>query len=178
MTAEVATAEQLAIIEGRARSVAEMFFNRVAESGEREAYRFPDEDENWQSLTWAETGVRVTNIAAGLVSLGIGLEERVAIASGTRVEWILADLAIYAAGGATTTVYPSTLAEDVAYILADSNSKVVFAEDADQVAKLRAHHSELPAITKVVTFDGTSDGDWVITLADVEQAGVAYLAEH
>ncbi|CAN5362059.1 long-chain fatty acid--CoA ligase [soil metagenome] len=178
MTAEVATAEQLAMIEGRARNVAEMFFNRVAESGEREAYRFPDEDENWQSLTWAETGVRVTNIAAGLVSLGIGLEERVAIASGTRVEWILADLAINAAGGATTTVYPSTLAEDVAYILADSNSKVVFAEDADQVAKLRAHHSELPALTKVVTFDGTSDGDWVITLDDVEQAGVAYLAEH
>ena len=49
----------------------------------------------------------------------------------------LADLAIICAGGATTTVYPTTIAEDVAYILTDSGSEVVFAENADQVAKLR-----------------------------------------
>ncbi len=49
------------------------------------------------------------------------------------------------AGGATTTVYPSTMAEDVAYILADSECRVVFAEDDDQVAKLRDRRAELPA---------------------------------
>ena len=60
----------------------------------REAYRYPDEDEDWHSLTWAETGDHVTRLAAGLVALGVQPEERVAIASGTRYEWILADLAI------------------------------------------------------------------------------------
>ena len=59
-----------------------------------------------------------------------------AIASGTRIEWILADLAIMSAGGATTTVYPSTQHEDVAFILADSQAKVVFAEDQVQVTKV------------------------------------------
>ena len=67
------------------------------------------------------------------------------------------------AGAATTTVYPSTMAEDVAYILGDSDSHVVFAEDDAQIAKLRAQRADLPALTKVVTFDGTADGDWVIT---------------
>ena len=172
------TAEQIAVVENRARNVAEMFFARVTGSPNREAYRYPDKNEVWQSLTWAQTGERVTNIAAGLVSLGIQPEERVAIASGTRIEWILADLAINAAGAATTTVYPTTMGEEVAYILADSDSRIVFAEDDDQVAKLRARHSELPSVSKVVVFDGTADGDWVMGFGELEELGKAYLAEH
>jgi long-chain acyl-CoA synthetase len=178
MPAPVVTPEQLAVIENRAPSVSALFFDRVATSGPREAYRYPDTDEVWQSLTWAETGERVTRLAAGLVSLGITAEERVAIASGTRVEWILSDLAIMAAGGATTTVYPTTMAADVAYILADSDSRVVFAEDDEQVAKLREKHSELPSVVKVVVFDGTADGDWVIGFDDLEALGAKHLAEH
>ncbi|MFC5679285.1 AMP-dependent synthetase/ligase [Aeromicrobium endophyticum] len=178
MPAPVVTPEQLAVIEGRPTSVSAMFFDRVKSSGSREAYRYPDADETWQSLTWAQTGDRVTRLAAGLVSLGIQSEERVAIASGTRIEWILSDLAINAAGAATTTVYPTTMADDVAYILADSDSKVVFAEDDEQVAKLRAKHSELPSVGKVVVFDGATDGDWVISFDDLEALGEKYLAEH
>lgn len=178
MPAPVVTPQQLAVIENRAPSVSSMFFDRVKKSGPREAYRYPDENETWQSLTWSQTGEKVTKLAAGLVALGIQAEERVAIASGTRIEWILSDLAVMAAGGATTTVYPTTMAEDVAYILADSDSRVVFAEDDEQVAKLREKHSELPSIVKVVVFDGTSDGDWVISFDDLETLGAKYLAEH
>ena len=178
MPAAAATPEELEIVNGRAHTVAGMFYSRVRESGPREAYRYPDRDEVWQSLTWDETGDRVTRLAAGLVSLGILPEERVAIASGTRIEWILADLAVNAAGAATTTVYPTTMADDVAYILADSDSRIVFAEDDEQVAKLREKHSELPSISKVVVFEGTSDGDWVISFDDLEKLGEGYLADH
>jgi long-chain acyl-CoA synthetase len=178
MPAPVVTPEQLAVIENRAPSVSALFYDRVKKSGPREAYRYPDENDAWQSLTWAETGDRVTSLAAGLIALGISAEERVAIASGTRLEWILADLAVMAAGGATTTVYPTTMAADVAYILADSDSRIVFAEDDEQVAKLREKHSELPAIVKVVVFDGTADGDWVIGFDDLEALGAKHLADH
>ncbi|EFQ83592.1 AMP-binding enzyme [Aeromicrobium marinum DSM 15272] len=178
MTVNVHTPEQIELVRNRARSIGEMFFNRVKETPHREAFRYPDADENWHSLTWAETGDHVTRLAAGLVSLGIGAEERVAIASGTRYEWIFADLAINAAGGATTTVYPTTVAGDVAYILADSGSKIVFAEDDEQIAKLVEQKAELPAVEKVVTFDGATDGDWIIGLDDLEKLGEAYLSEH
>jgi long-chain acyl-CoA synthetase len=178
MTVTVATPEQIEIVNDRAPSMGAAFFSRVKQSGPREAYRYPDEDENWHSLTWAETGDRVTHLAAGLVSLGIQPEERVAIASGTRLEWILADLAIVGAGAATTTVYPSTMSDDVAYILADSDSRIVFAEDDEQVAKLREKHSELPSIIKVVVFEGTTDGDWVIGFDDLEALGEAYLEKN
>ena len=90
------------------------------------------------SVTWAEAGDRSRGSPAGLLALGLEPEQRVGIASGTRYEWILADLAVMCAGGATTTVYPSTNAEDTAYILSDSECRVVFAEDDEQVAKLTA----------------------------------------
>jgi long-chain acyl-CoA synthetase len=80
------------------------------------------------------------------------------------------------AGAATTTVYPSTIDDDVAYILADSECRVVFAEDDVQIAKLTAHRAELPHLTKVVTFEGTSDNDWVISLDELERIGEEQLA--
>ena len=157
-------------------NVAVQFFDRVAKTPDAEAFRFP-RGEAWESVTWKQVGDKVEALAAGLIALGIEPEQRVGIASGTRYEWILADLAVMCAAGATTTVYPSTNAEDVAYILGDSESRVVFAEDDDQIKKLTDHRAELPHISKVVTFDGTADGDWVITLDDLEALGAAKLAE-
>ena len=177
----VATAREAAadhsVIERRAPTVARMFLDRVEQTPEREAYRYPTAG-GWASVSWRETGERVRRLAAGLVAVGVQPEQRVAIASATRYEWILADLAIMCAGAATTTVYPSTIASDAAYIVADSDSRVVFAEDDDQVAKLREHRHELSTLTKVVTFEGTSAGatdDWVITLTDLEQLGAQLL---
>ena len=129
-------------------------------------------------MTWGETGDRVTRLSAGLIALGVEHQQRVGIASGTRFEWILADLAIMCAGAATTTVYPTTISDDVAYILADSECRVVFAEDDEQVAKLKEHKSELPHLTKVVVFEGdAADGDWVITLDELEKMGEDLLAQ-
>ena len=166
----------LSLVEHRARSVAQLFVDRVAKSPDAEAFRFPRED-GWESVTWAQTDERVRRIAAGLIALGIESEQRVALASSTRYEWVIADLAVMLAGGATTTIYPTTSESDVTYIARDSQSRIVFAEDDVQIAKLRANRSELPEVVKIVTFDGTSDGEWVISLADLEQLGAAHLAQ-
>jgi long-chain acyl-CoA synthetase len=169
-------------------NVALQFLDRVDRSPRREAFRYPVAEgsgDEWVSVTWAEAGEHVSRLAAGLLALGVQPEQRVGIASGTRYEWILADLAVMCAAAATTTVYPSTSSADTAYILGDSECRVVFAEDEEQVAKLRDHRSELPHLAKVVTFDpatspeaGSADGDWVIGLGDLEELGNTYLVEH
>src|SRR4051794_13963874 len=105
-----------ALLDNRPASVGRMFFDRVEATPDVESYRYPVDD-SWESVTWAQTGEHVTRIAAGLIALGVESEQRVAIASGTSYQWILADLAIMSAGAATTTVYPSTIADDVAYIV-------------------------------------------------------------
>ncbi|HEV7203360.1 MAG TPA: long-chain fatty acid--CoA ligase [Jatrophihabitans sp.] len=158
-------------------SVARMFYDRVAATPHAEAYRYPTGD-GWTSITWARTAETVRTTAAGLLALGIQPEQRVAIASATRIEWLYADLAIMCAGAATTAVYPSTAADDVAYILADSDTRVVFAEDDVQVAKLRAERDRLPDLIRVITFDGQPDGEWVLSLADLQALGARHLVEN
>jgi long-chain acyl-CoA synthetase len=158
------------LVVNRAPSVARLFVDRVAATPDREAFRRPV-GEGWVSMTWRQTGEQVKEWAAGLLALGIQPEQRVAIISSTRVDWILADCAVMCAGAATTTVYPTTPAPDVAYIVRDSGSKIAFAEDDEQVAKLREHRSELPELDKVITFDGTADGDWVIGVDALAKLG-------
>ena len=159
-------------------SVARMFYDRVEASPHAEAYRFPAPEEGWESVTWTETGTTVRTLAAGLLALGIHPEDRVAIASSTRIEWIYADLAVTCSGAATTTVYPSTSAADVGLILADSGSRIAFAEDDAQVAKLRGLRNDLPDLRHVITFDGTADGEWVLSLEDLRARGEQHLSEH
>jgi long-chain acyl-CoA synthetase len=177
MTTSLASREKvdLSVIENRARSVARMFLDRVAATPASEAFRFASGD-SWASVTWSQVGDRVRRQAAGLIALGVDPEQPVAVASATRYEWVLADLAIMCAGAATTTVYPTTTAEDVTYIISDSGSLVVFAEDDAQIRKLRDNRSQLPDVAKVVTTDGTPDGDWVISLAELERLGEDLIA--
>ncbi|MFD9092232.1 AMP-dependent synthetase/ligase [Streptomyces collinus] len=173
------------LIENRPPSVAALFLERVAATPDAEAYRYPlpstgQGPDDWKSLSWGEAAQRVYAIAAGLIELGLGPEQRVALASSTRVEWILADLGIMCAGGATTTIYPQTNADESAFILADSESRVLIAEDAEQAAKAVEKRAELPALTKVVVIDpaGVETDEWVTTLTELEQRGTAYLEKH
>ncbi|UXX93356.1 AMP-dependent synthetase/ligase [Streptomyces sp. AD2-2] len=174
------------LIENRPPSVAGLFLERVAATPDAEAYRYPvpaasgEGPDAWKSLTWAQSAEQVFAIAAGLIELGVQPEERVALASATRVEWILADLGILCAGAATTTVYPQTNADESTFILADSGSKVLIAEDATQLAKAREKRAELPELTHVVVIDptGVETDDRVLTLAELEQRGAAYLEKN
>ncbi|MEU1300796.1 AMP-dependent synthetase/ligase [Streptomyces shenzhenensis] len=171
------------LIENRPPSVATLFLERVAATPDAEAYRYPvppasgQGPDDWKSLSWAQAAERVYAIAAGLIELGVQPEQRVALASSTRVEWILADLGILCAGAATTTVYPQTNIDESAFILSDSGSRVLIAEDAAQLAKARERRAELPDLTHVVVLDpaGVETGDGVLTLAELEQRGAALL---
>ena len=164
----------------QAANLAMLFLQRVEASADNEAFRYPDDNANggWASVSWKQAVERVEALAAGLLAQGLAAEDRIGIASTTRLEWILADLAIMCAGGATTTVYPSSNAEDTAYILADSDSRLVFAEDDTQVEKLKERRGDLPNLAKVVVFDGATDGDWLISLDDLAEQGAKYLADH
>ena len=158
-------------------SLAELLARRVRDTPDREAYRYPVGDQ-WRSMTWRQSGERVRAIAAGLLALGLDREDRVGILSNTRVEWLLADLGVLSAGGATTTVYPSSTAEECAYILADSAARYAFVEDAAQLAKLAAHRAELPRLARLILIDGAptdAQREWVIALSDLEAAGAAHL---
>jgi long-chain acyl-CoA synthetase len=165
------------LLAARPASVGAMLLRRVTASPSKEAFRYV-EDDRWVSLSWLQTRDKAFQLAAGLLALGIEPEDRVAIASGTRMEWILADLAIMCAAAATTTIYPSTQHEDVCFVLADSGSKMVFAEDDLQVGKVVDHLDELPELSTIVQLDGRVDHPKVIGWAELEKLGRDHLDAH
>jgi long-chain acyl-CoA synthetase len=165
----------------RAPSVARLLADRVAATPAGEAFRWPepgpDGTETWTSMTWTQVGERVTELAAGLLALGLRPQQRVIVYAGTRVEWVLADLAINSAAGATTTVYPSSQPEDVLHIVADSGAVVAFAEDETKAAVLRELADRTPDLQHVVLLDGSATGDRELSLADLAARGRELLAE-
>ncbi len=163
---------------GAARSVPEMLLRRVEATPHAAAFLHPDGD-GWKTLTWQQTGDRVRAIACGLLSLGLDPEGRCAILSSTRIEWILADLGILCAGGATTTIYPANTVEECVYILQDCEASFVFVEDASWLGKLAKCRGDIPNVKNVIVLEGPGSQDgWAIPLADLESRGKAHEAAH
>ena len=105
----------------------------------------------WKNSTAGESVDRVNKIARYLRSLGLAKGDRAAVISGTRPEWMEADLAILAEGGVSVSVYQSLPPDDIAYILYDSSSEIIFAENQEQLEKL------LSILSRPVNIPATED---------------------
>ena len=152
--------------------------DRLAATPDKLAFMGPGPDDSWSvKYTWAQAGDEMLKLGAGLIALGVELEDRVAIASNTRTEWIFADAAVMLAGGANTTIYPSTSDDDFGYILSDSGSRFLIAEDQKQADKALHQRDQLPELTKIILIDGDGDGDFVISWAALKDLGVKKLTE-
>ncbi len=159
-----------------APTLARSILDRVAATPDRRAYQYPTPEDTWEVLTWRDMGQAMTALAAGLLTLGLQPEDRVAIASSTRVEWVLADGAVMLAGGANTTIYPSTGDDDFGYILADSGTRILVAEDQAQADKALHQRDRLPDLSRIVLIDGEGDGDLVMSWAELRALGAEALA--
>ncbi len=153
------------------KTVPEVLLNRVSLTPNNTAFSYPA-GSGWKTVSWKEFGDQVKQIAMGLRALGVKAEQRVAILSGTRYEWVAADLGILCAAGATSTIYPSSLAEDCSYIVSDSGTVIAFAENEEQVKKLMSVKAQMPTLQKIVVFEGKASGDgFVITLQELQELG-------
>ncbi len=134
-------------------------------------------DGGWQEVTRAVFVERVRAVALALQAHGYEPGDRVAILSNTRLEWALCDYGSLMSGLAVVTVYPTLPADQVGYIIRDSGSVAVFAEDREQLEKLNSIRAELPGLREVILFDApmpadTPLGETVTSLADLEAEGV------
>ncbi|WP_291479402.1 long-chain fatty acid--CoA ligase [Corynebacterium sp.] len=160
-----------------APTVGHMLRRRAAETPHRRAFTYPDttsDNDIWTVATWSRVAADTDEVAAGLISLGVDPGDRVAVASSTRYEWIIATLGTMSAGAATVAVYPTTVTGDVLHIIGDSGARVVFAEDAEQLSKLLTLRERLPDVHTVVVFDTDlpdRPDDWVVTVDELRRSG-------
>ena len=126
-------------------SIAHGFYAAVQSMPEKAVYRqaqidpasdSPDTPRTWESRTFREVADRIKKIAHYLRSIGVNRGDKVAIVSSSRPEWMEADIAAHTLGAIVVSVYQSLPAEDIGYILFDSGSDVIFAENQEQVDKL------------------------------------------
>jgi long-chain acyl-CoA synthetase len=159
-------------------TVAEAIQKRVAATPDKLAFVSPGPNDDWSvKYTWKQAGDEMTKLGAGLIALGLKPADRVAIASSTRNEWIFADGGVMLSGGATTTIYPSTAEDDFGYILSDSGSRFLIAEDAKQAQKALGQRDQLPELTRIILIDGEGDGDFVLSWDALKKLGEQKLAE-
>jgi long-chain acyl-CoA synthetase len=134
-------------------TLAKLFWSRVERSGPKPAQQFK-QDGAWQTRTWREVGEIVRELALGLIALGRGKGDSVALLSASRAEWVQADFAIFSAGCVTVPIYPSYPPDLVAYVINDSGARTVFVEDAAQLAKVLEARDRIPALEHVVVMTG------------------------
>ena len=91
----------------------------------------------------------------GLIALGVQAGDRVSIFSATRYEWAILDLAILSVGAVTVPIYETSSAEQVRWVLQDSEAVLAFAETDAHAAMVTELAAELPAVRRVLHIDGS-----------------------
>ena len=162
-------------------TVPKMFWQRVKELGAQTMMRQKDLG-IWKSYSWTEVGEIVSEIGAGLVSLGFAPGEVVSVLSNTNREWVWADLAALSMGGVCNGIYPTDAASQVQYLSSDSGSVYLFVEDDEQLDKYLEVREHLTQVRKVIVFDMEGlhklDDPQVISLDALREIGRAYLKTH
>lgn len=109
----------------------------------------------WTDVTCAEAADQIRSAALGLISLGVQAGDRVSIFSATCYEWAILDLAILSVGAVTVPIYETSSAEQVRWVLQDSEAVLAFAETDAHAAIVTELTGELPALRRVLHINGS-----------------------
>src|SRR6185436_18122462 len=128
----------MAAIGTQGSSIARIALESAERFGSRPALTTPGGD----SVSYAELGTAVREIAGGLATLGVEPGDRVAILASTRPEWTLADYGALCAAAIVVPIYATNSPEECAYVLRHSGSRVVICENGEQLAKVERVRSD------------------------------------
>jgi len=136
----------------------------------------------WQSVSWADYLDHVKHFALGLVSMGFGPEDTVAIIGDNRPEWVYAELAAQSVGGKSIGIYQDSIVDEVAYIVTHSDAKFLVVEDQEQVDKVIELWPRLHTVEKVIYYDPKGlrnySEPYLMYFPEVEDLGRAYDQQH
>ncbi|MEU3643508.1 AMP-dependent synthetase/ligase [Lentzea sp. NPDC034063] len=147
------------------RRIADLPFLAEQAYGDAVAWRFK-QDGQWREQTYAEISELVLDLASGFVHAGLKAGDRVCVLANTRPEWTAVELAVLAAGGIIVPIYPSSTAEEIAWVVGDSGAAIVVAENEEQCVKVEVVSPELPELRSVFSIDPAGDRPRIAELQD------------
>jgi long-chain acyl-CoA synthetase len=157
-----------------ADTIARSFLLAVQIRGEQPAIR-EKKFGVWQPTSWRQWLQISKEIAYALRAIGLLPGDVASIMANAVPEWVFADMGILCAGGVSSGIYPTDSAAQVEYLVNDSRTKVIFAEDEEQLDKILSCRARCPTLQRIVVFDmeglsGFSD-PMVMSLAEFMALG-------
>ena len=125
----------------------------------------------WEPISHKTLLERVRRTALGLARLGIQPQDRVAILSENRPEWVIADYACLCSSVTDVPIYPTLPAEQIPYLLNDSGARAIFVSTPAQAKKIASVRDEVPGLQWIIGFAATKGDGCDLTLADIEALG-------
>src|SRR5262249_9663594 len=135
-----------------ADTIARSFLLAVQTRGDKPAIR-EKKFGIWQPTSWRQWLEISKDIAFALHATGFRSGDVASILANAVPEWVYADMGILCAGGVSSGIYPTDSAAQVEYLINDSRTRVIFAEDEEQLDKILSCRSRCPTLQKIVVFD-------------------------
>ena len=155
--------------ESTSKTLADLLPVAAEKSPNSGAFLFKNDDDAWETSTYAQVLAQVENLSLGLIDLGVEPGDVVSILANTRPEWTLFDLAIMTAGATVVPIYQTNSPGECEYVLEHSGARVVIVEDEGQLEKVREIRGNLPKLEQVIMMVGEA-GD-AISMAEVRERG-------
>lgn len=135
----------------------------------------------WREYSWQDSYVQVRDFALGLLELGMARGEHVSTIGDNDKQYLWGYLGIHAVGGAVVGLYTDANAQEAAYIIDNSDSTYVLAQDQEQVDKMLEIREQVPQVRRVIYWDESGlweyDDPWLISFEEVQSMGKALFAK-
>jgi long-chain acyl-CoA synthetase len=148
------------------RTIADLVALAGEKHGDRPAIKHKVGDE-WVDVSYAQLAEKVKHVALGLIDLGIKPGDKISILSNTRPEWTYSCFGILGAGATCVSIYQTNSPEECHYVLHHSESRAVFVEDQEQLAKVREVEAELPALEMIFVMEPEGDIGGAVAMDDL-----------
>lgn len=150
-------------------TLSQLFLNTI-KSYPKDDLMLYKKDGSYTPISTDDFGKTVKHLALGLRDLGYGAGEKLIILSENRPEWVMTDMANLCLGGVTVPIYTSLVAEQIKYIIENSDAKVVVFSGEDMWEKIKAIQSELLKVEHYITFQ--PDGpEGALTFTEIQKRG-------
>ncbi|RJF91921.1 AMP-dependent synthetase/ligase [Noviherbaspirillum saxi] len=135
----------------------------------------------WRPVSWSAYYRRARHVGLGYHALGLRAGAHIGILSENRIEWVLSQLGAGLVGMVTVGVYPTSPANEIAYVLNHADAELVICEDQEQADKVLASLDQLPLLKKIVVMERKGfaetqalDPTRIIGFGELEELGAAH----
>ena len=158
------------------KTIPEMFFSVVNANPDKNILNFKS-DVKWESLSGSIVKDKVESLSAALLSLGFSSGDKIAILSNTSYKCAICDYSILSSGMTTVTVYPTLAVEQVEFILKNSETKLIFVENAEQYEKINSMYELCDSLKYIVLMNDeeVDKKEYVYNIIDLFELGKSFI---